>query len=378
MTTAPPESGPADLPVFDGHILHIVARETAARWAPLLRQVLQTQHDSGARVTLLTDDQELLASVEHAGYERLPMPFVGGWRAWRLMFALPRMFPNPPEIIHQWGTGGLRWVQRWTRPRQLPLIIHTLGAHDLGRLRRRPQHGREQVIVPSSGLCQAVLGWDPAQSAGWHVLPPAAGLPFDATDAPGLGDRTLSILCASRLGPHHGLEVLIEAIAQLIQKGHDVQAVIVGDGPGASWVWQHIRTHKANEHCVVLDEPRLWEKGLPGADVCVVPASERGLWLTPLLAMGLGRVVIAARNQVAEWFIEDATTWQFTPGSAVELAYLLTRATEQPKAVRDLSAQAADYFYSHHAVGNFLSRLADVYQSAVGAPVDHAKAEASG
>jgi hypothetical protein len=84
------------------------------------------------------------------------------------------------------------------------------------------------------------------------------------------------------------------------------------------------------------------------------------------MAMGLGKVVIASRDQLAEWFIEDRTTWQFTPGSAVELAYLLTRAIEQPRAAQELTASASEYVRVHHAVPGMVEALIALYGTLAG------------
>jgi glycosyltransferase involved in cell wall biosynthesis len=170
----------------------------------------------------------------------------------------------------------------------------------------------------------------------------------------------------SRLDEFAGLETLLDAVSQLHEKGGDIQVAIVGDTADASPLWQRLRARKINECCVVLDNARLWEKGLMGADVCVVPGCQRDLWLAPLLAMGLGRLVIAARDQIADWFIEDQTAWQFTPGSSVELAYLLTRAMEQPKHVRRITASAVDYFHAHHTVGGLVDAMHAAYARILG------------
>jgi hypothetical protein len=129
---------------------------------------------------------------------------------------------------------------------------------------------------------------------------------------------------------------------------------------------------------VVLDDPKLWEQGLPGADICVVPGVQRDPWLAPLLAMGLGKLVIASREQPAEWFIDGQTAWQFTPGSAVELAYLLSRALGQPRLVQQTSVAASEYFHEHHAVGDLVLRLMSLYQAAVEVGVESTARETSG
>ena len=104
---------------------------------------------------------------------------------------------------------------------------------------------------------------------------------------------------------------------------------------------------------------------MPSADALVVPAGQRELSVAPLLAMALHKVVLSSRDQPAEWFSEDRTTWQFTPGSAVELAYLLSRAMEQPQQARVLTTSAAEYVQEHHAMRTLVEDLTSCYAHAL-------------
>jgi len=80
--------------------------------------------------------------------------------------------------------------------------------------------------------------------------------------------------------------------------------------------------------------------------------------------MAHGKTVIAARHQPADWFIEDRTAWQFSPGSAVELAYLLARAIERPQQAQALGESAAAYVRAHHAPSTAVDELLAAYGAA--------------
>jgi len=344
-------------PLFRGHVVHVADRTVAARWGPMLRQALRTFAASGTRVTLITDDVATLTALEGSNVACRFIAGLGWWQAWRIEALLRSRLEAPCELLHLWGTTGLRWIQRWARKTGAGLLIHALSALDVDRLARTVLAERMQVALIARRLASA-------NAAGWLVIPPGVGLPRRPVD-PRTGERTLAVLCATTFDEHSGLPVLVDALAQLRARRCDVQAVVVGAGRAASTLWRQIRARQVHEHCVLIDDARLWEKGLPGADVCVVPARQRELWLTPLLAMGLGKLVIASRDQSAEWFIEGRTCWEFTPGSAVELAYLLTRAMEQPQHVRETTESAAEYFHSRHTVASLIWNLAEAYRGLV-------------
>jgi glycosyltransferase involved in cell wall biosynthesis len=77
--------------------------------------------------------------------------------------------------------------------------------------------------------------------------------------------------------------------------------------------------------------------------------------------MALAKIVIASRDQIAEWFIEDRTAWQFTPGSAVELAYHLSRAAQRHPNASALARSAAAYAREHHSITRLIAQLAELY-----------------
>lgn len=357
--TAP--SPEAATPPFAGHVLHVVDAVVAARWGPMLRQTLWALAETGLRVSLLTNDAPLIESLHGTEVACHEHPYLSGWRTWRLARQLAARFQPPPDLVHAWGTGGLNWLRQWAADTGLVLIAHALGVGAARRLRRRGPQVREHTILASAGLATAPASRrEPLADGTTCVIVPAVAPPV--TPPPPKSDaRTLAVLCVGSLAAPDRFDVLLDATAQLRTRDADVQVVIIGDGRGASAVWQRINTRRINDACVVLDEPGLWEKGLEGADVCVVPERQDDLWLAPLMALAMGKLVIASRDQVAEWFIEGRTCWQFTPGSAVELAYLLTRAIEQPRHVQETVAAAAEYFNAHHTVAALIDRLRAVY-----------------
>jgi hypothetical protein len=346
----------AGKPRCSEEVLHVVSAAVLARWGPMLRKTLWALGESGVAIAVLSDDRDLLASLPEM-MEGRHVEHLGGWRAWPVGGILAHWSP-PPGLVHVWGTAGLGWIEHWATHAGVPVVVHALSLADVERLAHRAPGARRHVVTIAPGLvARGPRGWP---TENWTVIPPAAALPFNWTPT-GVGGRVPGVLCVEAMEQPAEAGVLVDAVAQLRREGRELQAVIIGAGAGQSAVWRHIRAAGVQDCCVIVDEPRLWEKGLPGADICVVPGCERIPSLAPLLAMGLGKLVIAAREQLGDWFIEERTAWQFTPGSGVELAYLLARAIEQPEQAQQTATSAAEYFEEHHAVGAFVERLIDLY-----------------
>ncbi len=340
-----------------GRVLHVADADVLARFGPMLEQVLRGLMTRGLAC-------ELLTAEEHPALKLAPgvvlhtVPSLAGLRAWRLWRDLPSQITDPPDLVHLWGTAGLGWVQSWAARRHVPILVHALGRRHTERLLRGGLFGSVHLAAACPALAEPIRRRFPLAAVPCELLEPAVDAPPVAPPAAG---RVFQVLYAGPVDRMCGVELLVDAVAQLRTSGAEVQGALVGDGPGVPAVWRRLRARGVHDALAMVGEPELWERALPEVDACIIPACQRELSIIPLLAMALGRLVIASRDQLAGWFVEDTTAWQFTPGSAVELAYLLSRAIEQPHQADALRSSARAYARAHYGVELLLERLLNVY-----------------
>jgi glycosyltransferase involved in cell wall biosynthesis len=281
----------------------------------------------------------------------------------------PALESNPPEVVHVWGAGRSGVLTDWVQRRGTPTLLHALSTRDVERLKRRGLRANETA----AGACEEFREtlrqrWptpaQPIESLEPGLLVPEhpAGLSSD--------EHTLGVMWTGRIDNHSGLDVLIDAIAQLHRKEIDLQVALIGDGPNRRAVWQRLRRENVHDCVSLIDEPSLWPRALRGADALVVPNCQHTLALAPLAAMARGTIVIASRDQLADWFIEDRTSWEFNPGSSVELAYHLSRVAQRHPHARALSRTAAAYVRSEHTITDQAERLAALYARLASAAAD--------
>ena len=266
----------------------------------------------------------------------------------------------PPDLVHLWGTAGLRAVERWAASRGVPVLVHVFGAAQVDQLIRTDV--RNAHVLAASAI---LAGRIPAGICRCQTVRPAVAPPV----APGRGravDHMFSVLCVTHAGDHGGLDVLVDAVAQVRRSTNSLHVGLVGGGLDVQAIWRRIRAQDVRDCVSLVDELTLWERVLPEVDACIVPTSQHELSIVPLMAMALGKIVITSRNQLGEWFVEDRTAWQFTPNSTVELAYLLSRAIEQPKRAAELRAAAAEYVRTHHSIRNMIAELLAHYADVAG------------
>ena len=342
------------------HVLHVADCDFFDRFGHMFRRLGLGLYGEGVRVSLLTDDGQALRDLEGTPLDVRGVPGLSGWRAWRLGHYLTSLFSPPPTLVHLWGTTCLRALADWTQRAGTPLLIHLTSGNDLDRLSRRGVRANQHVAAGCRQFSGVLQARRPLVSEFVHLVPPALLIPDQADRTPAQ-EQTLGVVWTGRFDQRGGLQVLIDALAQLRRKDCDMQVALIGGGESGRVVWQEIRRQGIADCVSLIDEPEFWEAAVPGADVCVVPACQDELALAPLAAMALGKIVIASRDQIAEWFIEDRTAWQFTPGSAVELAYHLSRAAQRHPNASALARSAAAYAREHHSITRLIAQLAELY-----------------
>jgi len=343
------------------HVLHVVDRDAFARFGCMFRQLGLALSAAEVRVSLLTDEPAAVAELEATPVEARHFPALSGWSAWRLLSFLRRQFSPPPDVVHTWSTAALGQLSDWTLAADRPLLVHVSTRRDLERFKRRGIRSNERLLAACRHYAERLRERWPASAESITVSRPALLVPEQAPEL-NVRDRTLGLLWTGVLDDRSGLEVLIEAVARLRSMNCDLQLVLIGQGPATRDIWQEVRRRRVQDCVSLIAKSGLWDQALAGADVYVVPACQHDLALGPLMAMGLGKVVVSSRDQPAEWFIEDQTTLQFTPGSAVELAYHITRTAAGHPNVRAVTRAAAQYVRENHAVTVLAGELATLYR----------------
>ncbi len=146
-----------------------------------------------------------------------------------------------------------------------------------------------------------------------------------------LGIRTAEhvLVCVSRLSPEKGIDVLVDAMAQL--KGSSARLYVVGDGAERDALATRARAAGVSENVVFKltrphDEIPRW---LAAADVAVLPSRTEGMPNAVLEALACGRPVVAtAVGGTRELITDPALGRLVAPGDAAALANALRDALD--------------------------------------------------
>jgi glycosyltransferase involved in cell wall biosynthesis len=155
------------------------------------------------------------------------------------------------------------------------------------------------------------------------------------------------VLCVARLDRHKGIDLLINAVAQLRDDGVTLQLTIAGDGAERAPLEQLVAQLGLQSSVSFLGSvaPRnigaLWEN----ADFGVLPSRTEGLPLSLVEAMACGRPVVASRVGGIPEVIENGENGLlFAPEDVDALAQSMRRLIEHPECRRRLALGARHSF----------------------------------
>lgn len=143
-------------------------------------------------------------------------------------------------------------------------------------------------------------------------LPPAGGR---SADGP------LNLLYVGRLVPEKGAPVLLDAISQLVERGVDVHARIVGGGQLADSLAADV-ARRGLESVVDLVGP-VGQDDMPGeyhrADLFVLPSFQEGLPVVLMEALATGLPVVTTRIAGVAELVVDGETGRLVPAGRADL-----------------------------------------------------------
>lgn len=360
MDSSAPVRNDARLPARS---VHVADADAVARLGLMFRQLAVALVEEGVRMTLVTDDPG--PALETTPLEIRTVPALRGWRAWRLGPILSPLFVPPLRGAHVWSVAGMAAVAECVAGRT-PLLVHVSTHAALEWLLQRGAPEGAFVTAACGEYAQRLADRAINGRSSVPVVAPALLAPPVPATPPRRG-RALALIWIGRFDTDPGLPALIDAARRLRDRGVDFHLALVGRGRAAERAYREVSRRGVHDRVALVAEPSLWERAMAGMDVCVVPGCQRDICLAPLWAMALGKIVIASRDQVADWFIEDQTCVCFPPGSGEALAQCLYQAATGHPACLAAARGAAAYVRREHLLSSLAAQLLELESAAAAA-----------
>lgn len=252
------------------------------------------------------------------------------------------------ERYSLWSFAGMSMARRWGTPGILevnaPLIeeqsAHRSLVHDTiaNRVARRAFAAASHLLAVSQPVANYLKQF-PGTALRTHVVPNGVNVERFAETATreSLADR-LTIGFVGSLKPWHGLNVLIEAFADLASQLLSSRLLIVGDGPERSGIENElIRRGLRDRACLPGAVPHVdIPDCLAVTDIAVAPYPRAdNFYFSPLKVleyMAAGRAIVASDiGQIRELIQHEATGLLTPPGDAQALSHACMRLAADPQ-----------------------------------------------
>ena len=171
------------------------------------------------------------------------------------------------------------------------------------------------------------------------------------------------VLVVARLSPEKGHMVLLEAMGLLAERGVEVRARFIGDGPFEHELRKAVRRLGLGGAVELLgpQPPSAVAEALRDADVFCLPSFAEGLPVSIMEAMAIGVPVVTTYISGTPELVDDTTGWIVPAGNPEALADAIADVLSSPRVAATVEA-ARDAVLLRHDRSRNSKELADLLE----------------
>jgi glycosyltransferase involved in cell wall biosynthesis/O-antigen ligase len=178
----------------------------------------------------------------------------------------------------------------------------------------------------------------------------------------------VQVICVGRLVPVKGQLLLLEAVAELAAEGHEIQLVLVGDGPMRQQLERAARDLEIDDQVEItgaLGHPEVVDR-VSCADVFCLPSFAEGVPVALMEAMALGVPILTTRVMGIPELVEDEISGLLVaPGTKSELVTKLRRLIEDPLLREALGKAGRQRVESEFSLQHSATQLFEIFERKV-------------
>lgn len=191
-----------------------------------------------------------------------------------------------------------------------------------------------------------------------------------------LKEASIVVGTVALLRPEKNLGLLVEAFARLLQVDRKARLLLVGSGPVRPDLEKRMCELQIRDACIFQDtvaRPADWMRAM---DVFVLPSTTEGFSNSLLEAMACGCCPVASRvGGTPELVVDEEHGILFESGNVAELSAALIELARDPAKRKAMAGKAAAFVRQQLTMEHAAARLAGIYKTVLGQPVDAAHGE---
>lgn len=316
---------------------------------------------------------------------RSDFPLLFGWRTPRFNLrafsglikqALTLIDKHQIKLIHANSAAPCQWLNFAARKRQLPLLCHL---HSIYQLRDRLTLGLYQVSMavgvsryvlsdlhkdkmPGSRTCVIANGIDSQRLLSQKRVALRDTLAIEPGD--------FVIATVGSLIQRKGVDLIIAAVAKLIEKKVPVHLLIIGDGPEASNLQQQVKRLSLQHKITLLGEQQNAHGILRGsADLFISAAREEAFGLVFAEASLAKLAIVAPKTGGIPDVVIDGETGILVPGEDIDaLADAVYRLYLNPALCHQMGQSGYRHILKNFSSENNCRRFENLYRKMLSCP----------
>jgi len=181
-------------------------------------------------------------------------------------------------------------------------------------------------------------------------------------------ERDHTIVCAGRLHPSKGQDVLIRAVAQAQNVMGDIRVEFLGNGPSSETLRGVARDHGVSNYCTFVGSVPHEEvlARMSRAKLTVVPSRSEAFGLVNIESMAVGTPVIASNVDGVPEIVHDGKNgWLVPPEDPEALAEMLTVALQNDDLRNRLGQNARQSFLERFEESLALTQQAEALEGLI-------------
>ncbi|MCP4374552.1 MAG: glycosyltransferase [bacterium] len=281
------------------------------------------------------------------------------------------------DLVHTHGFRADLVARPAARLAAVPYLVHTVHEAE-GRFRpwqftyaRFLSGYCDKIICVSPSVQQYHCGRSGLPKSMYKVIPSGIDVNAFVSDPEarqrlrkqwGVEDTRPVVVYTGRLNKHKGTETLLSAFSHLAARGHAMDIVIAGDGPGRRIIENFIRHGEGGTRCRLLGFVDDVRSVLSAADIYATASNSEGHPLAPTEAMATGLPVVATKAPGLQDIVIDGITGLLAaPKDVFGLAERIERLGDDPELRKQLGQDGRRRVVAQYPISTMIQSIEDVY-----------------
>jgi len=273
-----------------------------------------------------------------------------------------------PDLIQLFGRSLGRWGLRLSRATDCPYVLTIMTFASSARVGRiRGDWRRGSILVASEELREELVNQGRIPKGVIGVVPIGIALEdyerYRDTDGPG---RVPVVGTVGPLTPDRGYDYFLRAAKEILDRGHEAQFLIAGNGPEQDHLRRLIRKLNIEQWVTMVHHFADYRRMIAVLDICVVSPVREGLGLNVIEAMACHKPVVATGVGAVYDVVKDGETGFLAPKqNPGAIAEKVIRLLEDRDLARRVAGAAYEMVRERFSLQASVRSLLDFYAKCV-------------